>query len=68
MVKKNILIFQVEKKIKSEENIPEEEKSFNKSQKELNELYELSDMEAESKYSYIFKTLLMSFFLFQYFH
>ena len=31
-------------------------------QKELNELYELLDMSIASKYSYIFKTLLMSFF------
>ena len=30
-------------------------------QKELNELYELLDMSIASKYSYIFKTLLMSF-------
>ena len=31
-------------------------------QKELNELYELSDMNISSKYSYIAKTVLMSFF------
>ena len=31
-------------------------------QKELNELYELSDMDISSKYSYIAKTVLMSFF------
>ena len=31
-------------------------------QKELNDLYELSDMDISSKYSYIAKTVLMSFF------
>ena len=35
-------------------------------QKELNELYELLDMSIASKYSYIFKTLLMSFFKFNF--
>ena len=33
-----------------------------RTQKELNELYELSDMDISSKYSYIAKTVLMSFF------
>ena len=32
------------------------------SQKELNELYELSDMDISAKYSYLAKTVLMSFF------
>ena len=32
------------------------------SQKELNELFELSDMDISAKYSYIAKTVLMSFF------
>ena len=38
-----------------------------KTQKELNELYELPSMEIEEKYSYIFKTLLISFFYIQIF-
>ena len=33
-----------------------------KTQKELNELYELPSMNIEEKYSYIFKTLIISFF------
>ena len=58
---KKIQIFFIERKIKNEENLSEEEKTFDKNQKELNELYELPPMNVELKYSYIFKTLLMSF-------
>ena len=58
---KKIQIWFIERKIKSEENLPEEEKTFDKNQKELNELYELPPMNVELKYSYIMKTLLMSF-------
>ena len=46
----------------SNKNITEQNKEkIGKIQKELNELYELPNMEIAAKYSYIAKTLLMSF-------
>ena len=47
-----------------ERNIDEDDNDGNheKTQKELNELYELPSMDIAEKYSYIFKTLLLSFF------
>ena len=52
-----------------ERNIDPDEPDGNleKTQKELNDLYELPSMEIEEKYSYIFKTLLISFFYIQIF-
>ena len=56
---KKIQIWYIENKIESEKD--KEEKTYDKNQKELNELYEYPLMNVELKYSYIFKTLLMSF-------
>ena len=42
-------------------HIIEKKEKINKNQKELNEIYELSPMNVAAKYSYIGKTLLMSF-------
>ena len=58
---KKFQICLIERKIENEKDKSEEEKTFDKNQKELNELYELPPMNVELKYSYIFKTLLMSF-------
>ena len=60
-VMKKIQIFFIERKIKKEENKREEEKTYDTNQRELNDLYEMPPMDVELKYSYIFKTLLMSF-------
>ena len=58
---KKFQICLIERKIESENDKSEEEKTYDKNQKELNDLYELPPMNVELKYSYIFKTLLMSF-------
>ena len=50
----------VYKKIK--QCIIEQKENINYNQKELNELYELQSMNIAAKYSYLVKTLLMSFF------
>ena len=51
----------VKRKYKGE-IIEQNKEEIGETQKELNKLYELSDMEIVEKYSYIVKTLLMSFF------
>ena len=38
-----------------------EDKNHNMTQRELNDLYELADMDISYKYSYLAKTLLMTF-------
>ena len=55
---KNFRIWLIERKIDPDDPDGNHEKT----QKELNDLYELSSMELSEKYSYIFKTLLISFF------
>ena len=41
--------------------VAEKKEVLNYNQKELNELYELQSMNVAAKYSYLIKTLLMSF-------
>ena len=54
---KRFRICLIERKAESDADGNEE-----KTQKELNDLYELPSMELSEKYSYLFKTLLISFF------
>ena len=60
---KKFRIWLIEKNIKP--NDPDG--NHEKTQKELNELYELPSMEIEEKYSYIYKTILITFFYIQIF-
>ena len=55
---KKFRIWLIEKDIKPDDL----DGNMEKTQKELNDLYELPSMELPKKYSYIFKTLLISFF------
>ena len=55
---KKFRIWLIEKK----ENPFDPDSNHGKTQRELNELYELPSMNIAEKYSYIFKTLLISFF------
>jgi len=63
--KNKFKIYLLERKVKRNDKgeiIEQNKEEIGETQKELNELYELSDMEIVEKYSYIVKTLLMSFF------
>ena len=60
---KQFRIWLIERKVDSDNPDGNQEKT----QKELNDLYELPSMELSEKYSYLFKTLLISFFYLQIF-
>jgi len=61
---KKFQICLLERKVKRNDKgeiVEQNKEEIGKTQKELNELYELPDMKISAKYSYIAKTLLMSF-------
>ena len=53
--------------IESSSDPIEPDGNVEKTQRELNELYELPSMKISKKYSYIYTTLLLSFFIYIYF-
>ena len=63
----NISFFRKKINICLLERMKEPDEEHGKTQKELNDLYELPNMNISIKYSYVAKTLLMAFFIYTYF-